>query len=128
MQQDNSKAQTQSQGLVGRSSTQVLAFCRFNSIKIDPLQLDGICIIVVSPSDLPTDQHGRKYENHFCTPVTPPGDGHGTAQGNPPTLSDFDRLLLHGFAKSHIGPFMRYPDNENIDPVEAESIMEALKP
>ncbi len=128
MQQDNSKAQTQSQGLVGQSSTQVLALCRFNSFKIGPLQLDGICIVVVSPSDHPTDQDGRQCDNHFRSPATPLEDAPRTAQGKRPPLLDYDRLLLHGFVTSHIGPFMRYLDSEDIDPVEAESIMEALKP
>ncbi|MCP4118552.1 MAG: hypothetical protein GY737_24770 [Desulfobacteraceae bacterium] len=62
------------------------------------------------------------------SPATPPGEPTCTAQGKRPPLSDYDRLLLHGFVESHVGPFMRYLDSEDIDPTEAELILETLKP
>lgn len=62
------------------------------------------------------------------SPATPPGESTGTAQGKRPPLSDYDRLLLHGFVESHIGFLMRYLDGKDIDPVEAESILEVLRP
>jgi hypothetical protein len=128
MQQDNSIAQTQSQGLVDSSSAQALVFCIHNPLDIKSLKFNDLGISVAIPSeDTPTYQHGRKYENHFRTPATPPGESTGTDQGKRPPLLDYDRLLLHSFIESHIGPFMRHLDDLDIDPVEAESILEALK-